>query len=118
MDIKTRLTRCCGKPVGGYKCGDGIRCPDCFDKLQGWREIEELREVLKPFAKIADDYETLHDEDYVSVHRHDIELRHFRAIRSVFYKSKVKHGDRKKGDDNAAAAMVEASSGLEASIKD
>lgn len=47
MDIKTRLTRCCGKPVGGYKCGDGIRCPDCFDKLQGWREIERLREILK-----------------------------------------------------------------------
>ena len=46
-------------------------------------EIERLREALKPFAKIADDYETLHDEDYVSVHRHDIELRHFRAIRSA-----------------------------------
>lgn len=47
MDIKTRLTRCCGNPVGGYKCGDGIRCPDCFDKLEGWREIERLREILK-----------------------------------------------------------------------
>lgn len=46
MDIKTRLTRCCGNPVGGYKCGDGIRCPDCFDKLEGWREIERLSEVL------------------------------------------------------------------------
>lgn len=56
MNIKTRLTRCCGKPVGGYKCGDGIRCPDCFDKLQGWREIERLRGVLKEIAEDEDDY--------------------------------------------------------------
>lgn len=89
MDIKTRLTRCCGKDMGsGLTCHDGMRCPDCFDKLEGWREIERLRKVLKPFAKIADDYETLHDEDYVSVHKHDIELRHFRAIRAAF-KQKV-----------------------------
>jgi len=116
MDIKTRLTRCCGKPIGGDNCREGLRCSDCFDKLEGLREIEELREVLKPFAKIADDYETLHDEDYVSVHRHDIELRHFRAIRSVFNKSKVKHGDREKGDDNATAAVVEASERLEKGV--
>lgn len=50
MDIKTRLTQCCGKPVGGYKCGDGIRCPDCFDKLQGWREIERLQAGLRVIA--------------------------------------------------------------------
>lgn len=74
MDIKTRLTRCCGKPVGGYKCGDGIRCPDCFDKLQGWREIERLTEILK------------------------------------------NHGISEKGEHHASASVVEASSGLEASI--
>lgn len=50
MDIKTRLTRCCGKPVGGYNCSDGIRCPDCFDKLEGWREIERLQEALQLIA--------------------------------------------------------------------
>ena len=50
MDIKTRLTQCCGKPVGGYTCSDGMRCPDCFDKLEGWREIERLREALKHYA--------------------------------------------------------------------
>lgn len=47
MDIKTRLTRCCGKPIGGDNCLEGMRCSDCFDKLEGLREIERLREILK-----------------------------------------------------------------------
>lgn len=46
-------------------------------------ENERLREVLKPFAEIANDWDHLDDGDYVSVHRYDIELRHFRAIRSA-----------------------------------
>lgn len=47
MDIKTRLTRCCGKPIGGDNCREGMRCSDCFDKLEGLREIERLREALQ-----------------------------------------------------------------------
>lgn len=47
MDIKTRLTRCCGRESEyGQICRDGYRCPDCFDKLEGWREIEQLREAV------------------------------------------------------------------------
>lgn len=47
MDIKTRLTRCCGRESEyGQICRDGYRCPDCFDKLEGLREIERLREDL------------------------------------------------------------------------
>lgn len=47
MNIKTRLTRCCGKPIGGDNCREGLRCSDCFDKLEGLREIERLKEILK-----------------------------------------------------------------------
>lgn len=46
-------------------------------------ENERLREALKPFAEIADDWDHLDDEDYVSVHRYDISIKHFRAIRSA-----------------------------------
>lgn len=46
-------------------------------------ENERLREALKPFAEIADNWDHLDGGDYVSVHRYDIELRHFRAIRSA-----------------------------------
>lgn len=47
MDIKTRLLRCCGIDLGGgNKCHDGLRCNNCFDKLEGWREIERLREAV------------------------------------------------------------------------
>ena len=45
MDIKTRLTRCCGKPIGGDNCREGLRCSDCFDKLEGLREIERLQSI-------------------------------------------------------------------------
>ena len=51
MDIRTRLTRCCGKDMGsGLTCHDGMRCPDCFDKLEGWREIERLRDALQFYS--------------------------------------------------------------------
>lgn len=58
MDIKTRLTRCCGKPIGGDNCREGMRCSDCFDKLEGLREIERLREILKRrgISEKGDDY--------------------------------------------------------------
>ena len=47
MDIKTRLLRCCGIDLGGgNKCHDGLRCNNCFDKFEGWREIKRLREAL------------------------------------------------------------------------
>lgn len=50
MDIKTRLTRCCGKPTGGDNCREGLRCSDCFDKLEGLREIERLQAGLRVIA--------------------------------------------------------------------
>ena len=53
MDIKTRLTRCCGKPIGGDNCREGMRCSDCFDKLEGLREIERLREALNEAETIC-----------------------------------------------------------------
>lgn len=47
MNIKDRLNRCCGKYFApAIKCEEGSRCSDCFDKLEGWREIERLRELL------------------------------------------------------------------------
>lgn len=52
MDIKTRLTRCCGKPIGGDNCREGMRCSDCFDKLEGLREIERLLEALHTERKL------------------------------------------------------------------
>lgn len=52
MDIKTRLTRCCGKDMGsGLICHDGMRCPDCFDKLEGLRTIEELWDAIAEIKK-------------------------------------------------------------------
>lgn len=54
MDIKTRLTRCCGRESEyGQICRDGYRCPDCFDKLEGWREIERLRDALSETLAVA-----------------------------------------------------------------
>lgn len=55
MDIKTRLNRCCGKPIGGYNCREGMRCPDCFDKLEGLREIEELNERVETLRQVVRD---------------------------------------------------------------
>ena len=55
MDIKTRLNRCCGKPIGGYNCHDGMRCSDCFDKLEGLREIEELNERVETLRQVVRD---------------------------------------------------------------
>jgi hypothetical protein len=54
MDIKTRLTRCCGKPVGGDNCREGLRCSDCFDKLEAWREIEQLQLALGAMVSAYD----------------------------------------------------------------
>lgn len=48
MDIKDRLLRCCGtQSEYGQVCRDGNRCSNCFDKLEGWREIERLRGALE-----------------------------------------------------------------------
>lgn len=52
MDIRTRLNRCCGKPIGGYNCHDGMRCTDCFDKLEGLRELERLTGALRTIDKL------------------------------------------------------------------
>lgn len=56
MDIKTRLTRCCGKPVGGDNCREGLRCSDCFDKLEGLREIERLQSGLRVIADSSESW--------------------------------------------------------------